>query len=215
MYGYQSPDATGMWVAKGSMAAARSGACTASLPEGRVLIIDGQSLIGTMNTVGISTADGSFSAAARMAGARSGHSCATLEDGQVLVAAGSNESGAVSTAEVFDPAINRWAPAGNWATLESSRSYRFATRIARRLIATLRIGNTPASIAIAFDRKSPGNAELKFQRIRFSVWSKRYGHAVTYSIQTTFDMYSVWITNCLNGNATEEATYKELRLRST
>ena len=133
MYGYQSPDATGMWVAKGSM------------------ITGGRSTTGSMR-----------------------------------------------------------------ATFESSAIYSFfTTRIARRLMATLHTRNTPTSLVIAFDRKSPGNAELQFQRIRFSVWSKRYGHAVTYSIQTTFDMYSVWITNCLNGNATEEATYKELRLRST
>jgi hypothetical protein len=122
MYGFQSPDATGMWIAKGSMAAARSGACAASLPDGRVLITGGQGPTGSMNTAEIFTADGSFSAAAGMAGARSGHSCATLEDGQILVAGGSNEFGAVSTAEVFDPAVNRWAPAGNMVSARSGHT---------------------------------------------------------------------------------------------
>jgi hypothetical protein len=67
-------------------------------------------------------------------------------------------------------------------TLESSRIYRFTTRIARHLMAALRTGNTPTSIVIAFDRKSLGNTELQFQRIRFSVWARRYWHAVTCNI---------------------------------
>jgi len=117
MYGYQSPDATGMWVTKGSMAAARSGACAASLPEGRVLSTGGQSTTGSMR-----------------------------------------------------------------ATLESSRIYPITTRIARRLMATPRTGNTPASIAIAFDRKSLGNKELQFPKTRsFGLVAKDW-RAVTYSI---------------------------------
>src|ERR1019366_7772614 len=83
-YGCQSSDATGMWVAKGSMAAARSGACAASLPDGRVLITGGQGPSGSMNTAEIFAADGSFSAAAGMAGARSGRSFAPLWGGRIL-----------------------------------------------------------------------------------------------------------------------------------
>jgi hypothetical protein len=69
------------------------------------------------------------------------------------------------------------------ATFESSAIYSFfTTRIARRLMATLHTRNTPTSLVIAFDRKSLGNAELQFRRIRSSVWSKRNSRAVTCNI---------------------------------
>src|SRR5437773_12440995 len=80
--------ATGTWVAAGSMSAARSGACTVALNDGRLLISGGADANGPTATADLFSTTGSWSAAASMNSPRSHQSCAVLQDGRVLVAGG-------------------------------------------------------------------------------------------------------------------------------
>ncbi len=76
--------ATGTWVAAGSMSAARSGACTVALNDGRLLISGGADANGPTATADLFSTTGSWSAAASMNSPRSHQSCAVLQDGRVL-----------------------------------------------------------------------------------------------------------------------------------
>jgi len=80
--------ATGTWVAAGSMSAARSGACTVALNDGRLLISGGADANGPTATADLFSTTGSWSAAAKMSSPRSYQSCAVLSDGRVLIAGG-------------------------------------------------------------------------------------------------------------------------------
>src|SRR5213593_4522773 len=75
IFGYrpQETTATGTWVAKGSMQSARSGACAAVLPDGRVMITGGLGSSGSLDTSEVFGMNGSFSTTPPMAAARSGH----------------------------------------------------------------------------------------------------------------------------------------------
>src|SRR5207253_9390696 len=82
--------ATGTWVAEGNMAAARSGACTVVLSDGRLLVSGGADANVPTNTADLFSTTGSWSAAAKMSSPRSYQSCAVLPDGRVLVAGGTS-----------------------------------------------------------------------------------------------------------------------------
>src|SRR2546425_10287180 len=84
--------ATGTWVAAGNMSAARSGACTVALNDGRLLISGGADANGPTATAELFSATGCWSAAASMNSPRSHQSCAVLQDGRVLVAGGTTDS---------------------------------------------------------------------------------------------------------------------------
>jgi len=77
--------ATGTWVPAGTMAAARSGAATVLLTDGRVLVTGGSDAAGaTLSAAEFFNSDGSFTAAPPMNFARSGHTATLLQDGRVL-----------------------------------------------------------------------------------------------------------------------------------
>src|SRR5437867_3903377 len=82
--------ATGTWVPAGTMAAARSGAATVLLTDGRVLVTGGccDAAGAPLATAEFFNSDGSFTAAPPMNFARSGHTATLLQDGRVLVAGG-------------------------------------------------------------------------------------------------------------------------------
>ena len=105
--------ATGTWVAAGSMSAARSGACTVALNDGRLLISGGADANGPTATADLFSTTGSWSAAASMNSPRSHQSCAVLQDGRVLVAGGTTSGGGITnSAEIYDPSADSWAQAG-------------------------------------------------------------------------------------------------------
>ena len=125
--GQFSGPAINRWTPTANMATARAAACSALLPDGRILVAGGNSPSGVTNTVELYNADGTFNYAPPMNEARARAGCATLSDGRVLVTGGSNRSAAsLSTAEVFDPSASTWtevpggmavARAGHTATL--------------------------------------------------------------------------------------------------
>src|SRR5437667_5847101 len=105
--------ATGTWVAAGSMSAARSGARTVALNDGRLLISGGADANGPTATADLFSTTGSWSAAASMNSPRSHQSCAVLQDGRVLVAGGTTSGGGITnSAEIYDPSADSWSQAG-------------------------------------------------------------------------------------------------------
>src|SRR2546427_10270242 len=106
--------ATGTWVAAGNMSAARSGACTVALNDGRLLISGGADANGATATADLFSTTGSWSAAASMNSPRSHQSCAVLQDGRVLVAGGTTTSsgGVTNSAEIYDPSADSWSQVG-------------------------------------------------------------------------------------------------------
>ena len=105
--------ATGTWVAAGNLSAARSGACTAVLGDGRLLISGGADANGPTGTADLFSTSGSWEAAASMTAQRSHQSCAALPNGHVLVAGGTTSSGGITnSAEIYDPSADSWTQAG-------------------------------------------------------------------------------------------------------
>src|SRR5437899_12231948 len=80
--------ATGTWGAAGNMSAARSGACTVALNDGRLLISGGADANGPTATADLFSTTGSWSAAASMYSSRSHQSCDVLQEGCGLVECG-------------------------------------------------------------------------------------------------------------------------------
>src|SRR2546425_767840 len=104
---------TGTWVAAGNMSAARSGACTVALNDGRLVISGGADAYGPTATADLFSTTGSWSAAASMNSPLSHQSCAVLQDGRVLVAGGTTSGGGITnSAEIYDPSADSWSPAG-------------------------------------------------------------------------------------------------------
>src|SRR5262245_25989931 len=82
--GIQVP--SGTWAPSGNMAEVRSGAASALLQDGRVLVSGGEGTAGPLATAEFFSTG--FSAAPAMNVARSGHAAVTLQDGRVLVTGG-------------------------------------------------------------------------------------------------------------------------------
>jgi len=100
---------SGAWLTLAPMNAARSGASSVLLQDGRVLVTGGDDGTGPANTAEFFGANASFSLAPPMNAARSAHAAAVLRDGRVLVAGGTTSGGGVTnSAEIFDPSTNGW-----------------------------------------------------------------------------------------------------------
>src|SRR5262249_9609378 len=97
----------------------RAGGWVAVLPDGRVLIAEGNGDLDiTAHVYNPST--GAFASAGPMAEVPSSHSVTVLRDGRVLVAGGS-VNGAVSThCQLFNPATNQFTFTGSMLTARSS-----------------------------------------------------------------------------------------------
>src|SRR5262245_29687404 len=95
---------SGTWAPSGSMAEVRSGAASALLQDGRVIVSGGEGAAGPLATAELFGA-GSFSAVPAMNVARSGHAAVALQDGRVLVTGGKTTGGsATNAAEIYSPA---------------------------------------------------------------------------------------------------------------
>ncbi len=98
----------------------RTGACSAPLKDGTVLISGGRGPNGVTAGAQIFGAKAGASDTAAMAAQRADHACAALPDGRVLVAGGTTlGGGTVNTAEMFDPATGQWSAAGSMSVPRS------------------------------------------------------------------------------------------------
>lgn len=133
--------ATGRWSLSGDLTTGRSGHTATLLPDGRVLVVGGQTtetrggrvrLVGVAAAIPSATAEvfdpqsGSWRPVASLGTARVGHSATLLPGGQLLVAGGYALDGdrPLASAERYDVAANSWAAfplpiarAGHTATL--------------------------------------------------------------------------------------------------
>lgn len=152
--GLQAPS-SGTWVpTPGPMAEARTGAASAALPDGRVLVSGGAGASGALASAELFNPDGSFSPAAPMLAARSGHTAVALKDGRVLVAGGVDAAESpTSSAEIYDPSAGSWSPAG---AMLLPRSGHTATLLddGRVLIAGGETGSGPTQSLEIFDPAS-------------------------------------------------------------
>ena len=110
------------WTPTADMAFARAAACSALLPDGRVLVAGGNSSSGAVNTAELYGSNGTFALAAPMAQGRIGAACVTLRDGRVLVTGGSDGANALASAEIYDPAADTWTSAGTMAAARTGHT---------------------------------------------------------------------------------------------
>jgi len=116
--------ATGVWTGVAPMVMPRAGATASLLPDGRVLLAGGLTGQGVpVPTTEIwDPSTGLWSVGAPLLTPRGNHTATILADGRVLVVGGSatpfqsegnsTEAAATDSAEVFDPRVGTWAPAG-------------------------------------------------------------------------------------------------------
>jgi Galactose oxidase, central domain len=113
LHGTLPPVSVNAWLPAGNLAAARAGAASVLLQDGRLLITGGNGASGALATTEILDPTNGFIAGPQMNFARANHVAVLLQDGRVLVAGGTDASGNASqTAELFDPVANSWSGAG-------------------------------------------------------------------------------------------------------
>ena len=118
--GARSEDMSYKWSAAASLMTPRSGACSAMLPDGSVMITGGHGPNGTLTSSELFRASGQVVSAAPMMNPRADHVCAALTDGRVLVAGGSMDGGGVTNAaEVYRPDTQTWSAV---STMMAARS---------------------------------------------------------------------------------------------
>jgi hypothetical protein len=109
--------ATGLYTLTGSLHLSRYSHSASLLPDGRVLILGGQTFEDIGNTDVIATGEiydpgtGQFTPFGSMTGPRGGHTVTQLNNGKYLIAGGYNVNGAPSlTTEIFDPGTGTSTP---------------------------------------------------------------------------------------------------------
>jgi hypothetical protein len=117
--------AAGKWTLGPTMASKRVGHTATLLKDGTVLIVGGDTGTGATSSAEILNIKSHTSLAvpAEMTFKRSGHAAVLLENGKVLVTGGTDwVTGIWFQAELFDPAQNKWSPAGGMSTTRVSLS---------------------------------------------------------------------------------------------
>jgi hypothetical protein len=107
------------WSATGSMVTARRDATAATLPDGRILVAGGTGPDGSAlaSAETFDPATHSWAAVTPMSTPRVGAALVNLDDGRVLAVGGTGPS-----AEVYDPATDRWTATPAPADVEGSSS---------------------------------------------------------------------------------------------
>jgi Kelch motif len=113
LHGSLPPVSINAWLPAGNLTAARAGAASVLLQDGRLLITGGNGASGALATTEILDPSSGFLAGPSMNFARANHVAVALQDGRVLVAGGTDASGNASqTAELYDPGANSWSASG-------------------------------------------------------------------------------------------------------
>jgi hypothetical protein len=110
------------WTPTADMAFPRAAACSALLPDGRVLVAGGNSSSGVVNTAELYGTNGTFALAASMLQARAGAACTTMQNGSVLVTGGTDGTSALASAEIYNPSTDTWTSAGSMSVARSGHT---------------------------------------------------------------------------------------------
>jgi len=118
------------------METARSGACAAGLPDGRILITGGDGTDGPSSRGEIFQQPGKFTAVAPMSVNRSNHVCVAMDDGRVFVAGGRSAEGVYAIGgEIYDPRLNEWSVTGSMTLPRAGATATFLSKTGGVLIA--------------------------------------------------------------------------------
>ena len=117
--------ATNRWSSAGTLRTGRSGHTATLLRSGKVLVAGGTNQLGYVGAAELyDPATKSWSSAGDLIQARNFDTATLLRNGKVLVAGGFYNPagfgpGPLASAELYDPATNRWSPTGNMGTARS------------------------------------------------------------------------------------------------
>ena len=139
------------WSSAADLITARKYHTATLLLNGRVLVVGGKGLTGTLASAELyDPATNKWSSAGNLSAARLFHSATLLPNGLVLVVGGEFIPGTLASAELYDPATNSWSSAG---TMIDSRSSHSATLLSngRVLVAggIHEYGNSGSSYTLA------------------------------------------------------------------
>ncbi|MCL7489434.1 MAG: hypothetical protein M8357_14810 [Desulfobulbaceae bacterium] len=124
------------WSSAADLITARKYHTATLLLNGRVLVVGGKGLTGTLASAELyDPATNKWSSAGNLSAARLFHSATLLPNGLVLVAGGMELTGTLATplagAELYNPATNKWTSAGN---LSAARLFHSATLLPNGLV---------------------------------------------------------------------------------
>ena len=168
--------ATSTFTAVNDMGAPRAREAAATLPYGRVLLAGGTDSVPLQSAEVFNPATNSFTSAGigTMGTARRAPAASLLPDGRILVAGGSNDDGGgenyLASAEVFDPATNRFSSAGI-GPMGRARTGAVAVPLpdGRVLVAGGYDGSTRFSIAEIFAASNAFSFAVKGRKLLVSV----------------------------------------------